>query len=405
MTCTLLPMNRLFGAPGVPSGSLGPLSLRSSCDRGTGRAPIGSWPQCAVIHSPPFHEFGLVPALRRPNARVHMNLWLFFAFYVCGYSSGWTQTASSTANSLLNPQVYFGLCDASAMETVGKDYFAVADDEDNRIRIYHQAHGEGPVSMLDVSPFLRVDPKSPEVDIEGAARLGDRIFWIASHGRMADGKPASSRQRLFATSTGASNGIAYLQLEGQPYSGLLSNLVADARLAPYNLAEASMKPPKSPGALNIEGLAATPEGHLLIGFRNPIPMGKALIVPLLNPADVIAGSTARLGDPLLIDLDGRGIRSITFQDNHYLIIAGSFQEGGGQSRLYRWNGGNNQPVWLQDIDFGGLNFEAITIAKEEGAAHLYLASDDGALKKGKTKGKKVKGQSKKRFRVVRFAQS
>jgi hypothetical protein len=34
-----------------------------------------------------------------------------------------------------------------------------------------------------------------------------------------------------------------------------------------------------PGGLNIEGLAATPDGQLLIGFRNPLSEGKALLLP------------------------------------------------------------------------------------------------------------------------------
>jgi hypothetical protein len=311
--------------------------------------------------------------------------------------------ASPIVEAPSNPRVYFGLCDASAMEKVGSDYFAVADDEDNRIRIFHQARGEGPVFTLDVSSFLQVDPQSPEVDLEGAARLGDLIFWIASHGRMADGKPASSRQRLFATSSVVTDAGVHLQPQGQPYGDLLKNLMADPRLAKFNLAQAAARPPKSPDALNIEGLAATPEGHLLIGFRNPIPSGKALIVPLLNPMEVISGAVALLGDPCLLDLEGLGIRSITFQENRYLIIAGSFQEGGDRSRLYRWDGGSSRPIWLQDVDFNGMNFEAITTATEEGADCLYLASDDGALKKGKIKGKKPKGQNRKHFRVVRLS--
>ena len=43
-------------------------------------------------------------------------------------------------------------------------------------------------------------------------------------------------------------------------------------LAP--LADAALLPPKEPGGFNIEALAATPGGKLLIGLRNPVPAGE-----------------------------------------------------------------------------------------------------------------------------------
>jgi len=58
--------------------------------------------------------------------------------------------------------------------------------------------------------------------------------------------------------------------------------------------EASHLAPKTPGALNIEGLCATPDHKLLIAFRNPLPQSKALLIPLENPEQVIA---LHLGSP------------------------------------------------------------------------------------------------------------
>jgi hypothetical protein len=47
--------------------------------------------------------------------------------------------------------------------------------------------------------------------------------------------------------------------------------------------------------LNIEGLAATPEKKLLIGFRNPIRSQRALLASLENPREVMQGKAARYG--------------------------------------------------------------------------------------------------------------
>ena len=57
-----------------------------------------------------------------------------------------------------------------------------------------------PVYTYDLSSFLAVDSEHPEADIEGATRIGDRIYWITSHGRNKDGKIRPSRYRFFATS-------------------------------------------------------------------------------------------------------------------------------------------------------------------------------------------------------------
>src|ERR1043165_7727785 len=119
---------------------------------------------------------------------------------------------------------------------------------------------------------------------------------------------------------------------GKPYERLLDDLLRDPKLGPFNLAAASQREPKARGALNIEGLSATPDGHLLIGFRNPIPGGKALLLPMLTPDAVIHGQAAKFGEPILLDLQGLGIRDMAFWAGQYAIIAGSY-DGKGQSHV------------------------------------------------------------------------
>src|SRR5436190_1450267 len=78
----------------------------------------------------------------------------------------------------------------------------------------------------------------------------------------------------------------------------------------FKLGDAAKKAPKEEGGLNIESLCAVGE-TLYIGFRNPIPNGKALIVPLVNPSAVVdEGKPAQLGKPILIDLGGLGLRDM-----------------------------------------------------------------------------------------------
>jgi len=298
-------------------------------------------------------------------------------------------------------RVYSGLCDASAAVWLDARTFAVADDEDNVIRVYQWDGGGAPRYSLDLSAFLQADPKEPEADIEGAAQSGERVFWITSHGRNASGKDRPSRRRFFATRVLEQDGVVRLSPTGRPYARLLEDLCADARLQRFNLAAAARLPPKAAGALNIEGLATTPEGHLLIGFRNPIPQGRALLVPLLKPSAVIEGASAKLGDPVLLDLGGRGIRSITEWGNRYLIAAGS-HDGKGATRLYLWSGSGHEPQRLAKLPGDALNPEALAISPGAENNQLLVVSDDGSVIIGDRPCKKLKDARQKQFRAAIF---
>jgi Protein of unknown function (DUF3616) len=293
---------------------------------------------------------------------------------------------------------HFEMCDASAAVAVGTNFFAVANDEDNTLRLYDRDRSGGPVSATPLDAFLKVDQKRPEADLEGAAWLGDRIFWISSHGRNREGKVRESRNRFFATRVKRTGSGYYLEPVGRPCRRLLTDLVHNRELSRFRLLEASTLAPKEPGGLNIEGLCATPEGHLLIGFRNPIPEGQALVVPLLNPFGLLAGQSAQFGAVIRLDLGGLGIRDMIRLGSHYLIIAGSFNDQGG-SRLYRWSGGRDRPAPVPDVTFPQFNPEAI-VSYPDRPGRLQLLSDDGTRLLNGVECKRVSDPAQRRFRSI-----
>jgi hypothetical protein len=309
--------------------------------------------------------------------------------------------SGAMAGAAQSQTVHFtGCCDASAAVAVTDDLLVVANDEDNILRVYSRGRLGGPVASMDLTAFLNPGKKSPEVDIEGAARIGDRIYWISSHGRNARGKERESRHRLFATTVSVTNGTVEIKPVGTFYAQLLTDLARDARLKPFGLGRASLWAPKAEGALNIEGLAATPEGHLLIGFRNPIPRGRALIVRLLNPEEVILGKRAQFGEPVLLDLAGLGIRSLEFwRDHDRYIVVGGASDGTPRSRLYEWSGTNDPPRLLME-NMEALNPEAVTFVGSGPAERLLVISDDGALQIRGEDCKKLKDPNLRRFRAI-----
>jgi hypothetical protein len=274
---------------------------------------------------------------------------------------------------------YPEMCDPSAAVAITDALFIVASDEDNVLRVYKRGTSDAP-QRFDLNSFLRPDDH-PEADIEAGTRMGDRIFWIASHGRNAKGKPRPSRHRLFATRVTVEGNNATVIPVGQPYTRLLEDLAQAPALQKYDLDGASKMAPEDKGGLSIEGLAATPQGTLMIGFRNPIPEGKALIVSLDNPEQVIEGERAIFGAPIELSLDGLGIRSIEYRERQarYLIVAGPYNDGGNAS-LFDWSGRPSDAAKLiGEAQFGELNPEAMFVYPGDLTAVQFL-SDDGGRK-------------------------
>ena len=286
---------------------------------------------------------------------------------------------ATSANAEPAPHIatFVGMCDASAAAALDAERLIVADDEDNILRVYARTGGKA-LFEYDVSEFLGVQGKKKpkEADLEAAAQLGDLTFWITSHGRNSKGKDKPERQRLFATRATVSGDKIDIAPVGQPYSELLDVLLADERLAKLGLELGATLAPKAPGGLNIEGLAGSPEGHLLIGFRSPVPGGKAIVVTILNPREVIDGAAARLGEPRLLDLQGLGIRSIEFCAGRYLIIAGSTGEQASVPQLFEWDG-KGQPKPVATVTLKGLNPEGISFQGDGEKGVYFLLSDDG----------------------------
>ena len=285
---------------------------------------------------------------------------------------------------------YSGLCDASAAVSIGNDHFVVAEDEHEVLMVYRRGSPKA-VTRIDLGSYLgnqitsaKGKSKIKEVDIEAAARIGNRIYWIASHARDSKGEVEPTRHRLFACEIVDSAMQPTIRpLSKSPYRRLLESLKSDKRFAV--LSEAAALAPEATGGLNIEGLAAMPDGGLYIGFRNPRPQGKALVLPLHNAAALVDGSvdTPVFGDLIMLDLAGRGIRSMERVGNGYAIVAGP--SGGGKGRgeggqpafaLYVWSGAATAaPDLVPGVDFGALRPEALF--ELAGDDRLYVLSDDG----------------------------
>jgi hypothetical protein len=290
--------------------------------------------------------------------------------------------------------VFRGASDASAAVAVHQNQFVVADDENNVLRVYQMFDGDKPAFACDMTAFLETDAEHPEVDIEGAARIGDRIYWISSHGRNKEGKFRSNRYRFFATAIRRYGQQVRLIPEGRACKTLALDLTGAQGLGPLALNRATVRDvplskkqrkklaPKQEG-LNIEGLCASVDGRtVFIGLRNPRPQRRALVVPLINPAAVIEqGAKPEFSRPLFWDLQNLGIRAMEYSSFHkaYFIIAGPHSTKG-PFVLYRWSGAKaDAPQRVKTIKLAATSFTPEALVGFAGQAGLWVLSDDGTL--------------------------
>jgi hypothetical protein len=317
----------------------------------------------------------------------------------CAGSGARNQRLAASASYV----TFRGMCDASGAVPLTGTHFAVADDEDNVLRVYDAARGGAPLAALDISVPLGIfaksrarpgksEPRVPEIDIEAATRLGELAFWIGSHGRSSSGKLKPERLRMFATSLAGDE--AQLVLVGASYDGLLEALFADQRYAPFALDEAAQRAPKDAGGLNIEGMMARRAGGVFIGFRSPTPGDKALLAVLSNPEQVVRGEPARLGTPVLLALGGLGVRDLVSWHGLSWIIAGASGEGG-PSLLYRWQE-SGEPERVASVDLSALHPEAFFAS--EALDRIMVLSDDGSDEIDGVPCKELDDAQQKRFR-------
>lgn len=301
---------------------------------------------------------------------------------------------------------FSGSCDASAAVVLNDKLFAVADDEDNVIRVYDAYRGGPPIVQYDLSyhALLQSIPGSSgrpdalpldEMDIEAATELDGSFYWISSHGRDRKGRQAPDRLRFFAAQIDLKK--KKLLLTAPVMTNFLAKLLEQPALKPFNLEQAAQKPPKAFGGFNLEGMTAMSAGRLLFGFRNPIPADRALLLILNNPRELLTGAEPKFAPPILLDLEGRGVRGLSFWQGQFLIAAGHF-DGKIDPGLYTWQGPDSLPVPVDLALPEGFNIEAFYTP--DNRQEFMLLSDDGSLPVDGTSCKRLKQADKKYFRGV-----
>jgi hypothetical protein len=234
------------------------------------------------------------------------------------------------------------------------------------------------------------------------ARIGQRIYGIGSHARSKEGKKKPARQRFFALDFPTDKGPPRFKPVGKPCNDLLTSIITDPKLSSLNLKKAADKRGNDEKGFNIEGLCSTPDGGLLVGLRGPIRKDHAIALHLRNPDEVLAGRKPDWGEPRLIDLGGRGIRSMARLEGHYYIAAQN-SDGKRKPAVYCWDGSSADPDRLDIPDLDSLNPESLIplpAGRDRGRASLLILSDDSSRKLGQSACADVKAAGQRKFRTL-----
>ncbi len=287
-----------------------------------------------------------------------------------------SQAAIHTNYRVVELAQHIGCCDGSAGVALDDRYFLVANDENSVLRIYARSEGSKPLSETNVRKFLDLKKKDDESDLEGMTRIGSTVYVIASHARSKDGDKRKGRRQLFALTYSKQGDTPFLRTFGEPYTKLLQDLEETSLFEGLDFDAAGKRSGDDEDGLNIEGLASTPEGGLLIGFRHPIHLGATILVTIENPQEIMLGDKPIFSAASQLLLGGMGIRGLERYKTHYFLTTESNQ-GKRYPQLFAWDGISSRPKRIFATLPRDINPESILIFPDTGLEELHILSDDG----------------------------
>lgn len=337
---------------------------------------------------------------KRPLAGVFWRAFSAAAIILLGPACSMAATAEHHAVRNGRLVELRGACDASAAvltdPTLFDEYLVWNDEKEStgRFRLdgtplpverFPAAHAR------NLQRQLRFQGASGEVDLEGAARLGDRLYIIGSHGRNSSGERRARREQLASVAViQIGDAVSVTVEEGtRPYRDLVRHLAAIDVLRTHVGLERNADPDLAPekSGISIEGLAAgLDDASLLLAFRNPLGTdGKAVVLRLRNPGGLVTtGSDPVIDPPMLLQLGGRAVRSIerapSSMSAAYLVVGGPVGDGT-DFALFTWSGvSGDDPVGVRgfvEATRGIADFRPEGLVIDPSGRRILLLSDDG----------------------------
>lgn len=294
---------------------------------------------------------------------------------------------------------------ASGVAQLDDGRIVVAEDEERHPFDVVDLFGGGTVRTFNAHELARsVAPAGAKGlnDLEALTRdTKGHLYASTSHSLNAKGESKPERELLVRFDVSGD------QITDVRLFGRLKDFLA--KLDPRFIMAGESLPDEKRG-LNIEGLAWDPKSdRLLIGFRNPRHEHKALLVWLENPGAVFErNAEPALAGPVALDLDGEGVRDVTFSPTlgGFLILAGAWRhEQHTSPTLWLWGGAaDSAPVELRTSALHDLKPEGIAEVTAGGRRGLLIVSDDGTADDAYDRGRSLVNHGvSSRYAVIPFS--
>ena len=297
-----------------------------------------------------------------------------------------------------------GNSDASDAIALDDNFMVIGDDEQNMVYVFNRQKSGLPVATFDYNQlnYLHLTDASgtsfKEVDVEAATPSPStlhpgRSYWFGSMSNSSSFENKPDRDRIVALKiTGATNNPTIAN------DGFAQNIRqqlidwGDAHSYGFTAASAAGVDPKTPDGFNIEGAVFAPDNTTLYyGFRAPLvpnaTIAHAVIAPVLNFEDWFDNHQSNpltFGDPIELDLGGRGIRDIIRLTNGVYVIAAGSSGDDNNPAIYTWTGNaSDAPVAQPTFNVTGLNVEGllqVNTAGQPAADQLQVITDNGSTK-------------------------
>ncbi|MDF1877472.1 DUF3616 domain-containing protein [Sulfurimonas sp. SAG-AH-194-L11] len=266
---------------------------------------------------------------------------------------------------------FYNLYEPSGATTLADGRVLIVEDEGNA-KVFKLLEIEKNAQVSEIGNlYLRkkmkkVFKKSVE-DLEALASDGKFVYAITSHSLSKSSKHKKSREKfiMFTYDDGAMEKLYIYNDLKKELKKAFPKLLKKDIFAKDNI--------------NIEGLCID-ENALLIGFRAPLDGAMALLISIKNPKGIfLKNEKPQFGKPIRLDLDGQGIRDITYDKDKdiYWIIAGSSSERMGTFSLWSWNKRKSILRFVKkqpDIGYA----EGITVVNDgNGQSALLIVEDNG----------------------------
>ena len=271
----------------------------------------------------------------------------------------------------------------SAVQQLADGRVLVAEDEEQRAMNIMTVAPDGSLSENPVASLQLTRSFGRKLnDVEGLT-ADDKgfVYAVTSHSSDTSGKRDPTREQLLRFRVNgniAGDVAAVTTLRDEMVKSPVLDAAFKARMnASVNFDE-----------LDIEGLAYDNSTRsILLGLRTPMAGKSSIIVPIVNSEAMFTSNAAPVfGQPIFLDLNGGGIRSLYFDPVLSMyVIANEINDTAGnkQAQIWTWSGSpQDKPVKIETPELAPLqNIEAVDSITSNGTIKMVFMADEGDAKK------------------------